>query len=126
MPDNSTNVILPNIDLLRMLLSRLSENCNSIQVAELVEAILSYARNLVYNIYDDDGATNELRKAIIQCKPQSMDIEDMIYMCDDIAKRYLTYLTTIGILNDIIYVVEITDTNIVINTDKRMEHLSHR
>jgi len=126
MPDNSTNVILPNIDLLRLLLSRLSENCNSIQVAELVEGILSYARNLVYNIYDDDGATNELRKAIMKCKPQSMDIEDMVYMCDDIAKRYLTYLTTSGILNDIIYVVEITDTNVVINTDKKMEHLSVR
>jgi len=112
--------VISNISLLNNILISISANYNELDVAYFVESILELAK---YELYDTTGthsdeSYNELRKILNKYVRNSLVIENLLFTINDIVKYYMNILVMYNLINEEIYVMEVTPTHIIFGLNK--------
>jgi len=107
--------VISNISLLNNILISISSNYNELDIAYFVESILDLAK---YELYDTTGmhseeSYNELRKILNKYIRNNTVIENLLYTINDIVKYYMNVLVVYNLINEDIYVMEVTPTHII-------------
>ena len=107
--------VISNISLLNSILINISSNYNELDIAYFVESILDLAK---YELYDTTGTHsdeyyNKLRKILNKYIRNNTVIENILYTINDIVKYYMNVLVVYNLINEEIYVMEVTPTHII-------------
>ena len=107
--------VISNISLLNNILLNISTNYNELDVSLFVEAVLDLAK---YELYDVTGTHtsslyNDIRTILNKYIRNKHDIENLLYTISDIVKYYMNILVMYNLINEEIYVMEVTQTHII-------------
>jgi len=114
--ENQKIIIFAKSPVLSLISEILGIENNTVRLGVFIEDIISIAKKLTYDISGKTNTADEILNIINEYNPSPYVYKEVLTLTSNYLNELLSLLVLYDIVNDNIYVVDVTPTQIVLNT----------